>query len=165
MINLFVYNCKATVRINRPEVFCKKGVLRNLTKFTGKHLCQSQACNFIKKETLAQVFSCEFCEISKNTFFNKTPPTLRKKNCLTGNVSFMEFKQAELLLLKEDQLIFKERKYKPIDWFNSLNLIEDSAGLLKELRNRISRIIRLWSLFCSIWIYASLHFLPILLES
>ena len=32
------------------------------------------ACNFIKKETLAQVFSCEFCEISKNTFFNRTPP-------------------------------------------------------------------------------------------
>ena len=27
-----------------------------------------QACNFIKKETVAQVFSCEFCEISKNTF-------------------------------------------------------------------------------------------------
>ena len=27
------------------------------------------ACNFIKKETLAQVFSCEFCQISKNTFF------------------------------------------------------------------------------------------------
>ena len=26
-----------------------------------------EACNFIKKETLAQVFSCEFCEISKNT--------------------------------------------------------------------------------------------------
>ena len=29
---------------------------------------ESQACNFIKKETLAQVFSWEFCEISKNTF-------------------------------------------------------------------------------------------------
>ena len=29
------------------------------------------ACSFIKKETLAQVFSCEFCEISKNTFFTK----------------------------------------------------------------------------------------------
>ena len=29
--------------------------------------------NFIKKETLAQVFSCEFCEISKNTFFHRTP--------------------------------------------------------------------------------------------
>ena len=31
------------------------------------------ACNFIKKETLAQVFSCEFYEISKNTFFYRTP--------------------------------------------------------------------------------------------
>ena len=28
-------------------------------------------CNFIKIETLAQVFSCEFCEISKNTFFTE----------------------------------------------------------------------------------------------
>ena len=36
---------------------------------------------------------------------------------------------------------------------------------LKELRNRISRIIRLWSLFCSILVYASLHFLPIPLEN
>ena len=26
---------------------------------------------FIKKEVLAQVFSCEFCEISKNTFFTE----------------------------------------------------------------------------------------------
>ena len=31
---------------------------------------QTSPCNFIKKETLAQVlFSCEFCEISKSTFF------------------------------------------------------------------------------------------------
>ena len=31
----------------------------------------SQSCNFIKKETLAQMFSCEFCEISKNTLFTE----------------------------------------------------------------------------------------------
>ena len=29
-----------------------------------------QACNFIKRETLALVFSWEFCEISMNTFFS-----------------------------------------------------------------------------------------------
>ena len=29
------------------------------------------ACNFIKKETLAQVFPCEFCKISKNNFFTE----------------------------------------------------------------------------------------------
>ena len=47
------------LRGSRPEVFCKKGALRNLTKFTGKHLCM--------------MFSCEFCEISKNTFLLRTP--------------------------------------------------------------------------------------------
>ena len=30
-----------------------------------------EACNFIK-ETLTQVFACEFCTISKDTFFYKT---------------------------------------------------------------------------------------------
>ena len=74
-------------RSSRPEVFCKKGVLRSFAKFEGKHLHQSpglacnfiekealaQACNFIKKETLVHVFSCEFCEISKNTFYYRTP--------------------------------------------------------------------------------------------
>ena len=28
-------------RSSRPDVFCKKGVFRNFTKFTGKYLCQS----------------------------------------------------------------------------------------------------------------------------
>ena len=31
-----------------------------------------EACNFIKKETLTQVFSCKFCEIYKNTFYYRT---------------------------------------------------------------------------------------------
>ena len=39
---------------------------RNFAKFTGKHLFHSLLFN--KKETLAQVLSFEFCEISKNTF-------------------------------------------------------------------------------------------------
>ena len=45
-------------RSSRPELFLemflkKKDVLRNFTKFTGKHL-KPEACNFIKKETMAQ---------------------------------------------------------------------------------------------------------------
>ena len=31
-----------------------------------------KVCNFIKKETLAQTFSYEFCKIAMNTFFNRT---------------------------------------------------------------------------------------------
>ena len=43
------------------------GVLRIFAKFTEKLLRQS----FFKKKTLPQVFSCELCEISKNTFFTE----------------------------------------------------------------------------------------------
>ena len=32
-------------RSSRPEVFCKKGVLKNFAKFTRKHLCQSLFLN------------------------------------------------------------------------------------------------------------------------
>ena len=40
---------------------------------TGKHLCQSLflSCNFIKKDTVPQGLSCEFCMIFKNTFFTE----------------------------------------------------------------------------------------------
>ena len=40
-------------------MFCEKGVRAPAT--------------LLKKETLAQVFSCEFCEIFKNIFFYRTP--------------------------------------------------------------------------------------------
>ena len=55
----------------------KKGALRNFAKLTGKDLWQSLFFNkvagpwpvtLLKKETLAQAFLCEFCEISKDTF-------------------------------------------------------------------------------------------------
>ena len=43
-----------------------------LIKLPFLFLIKPQACNFIKKESIAQVFSCELCEISKNTFFTDT---------------------------------------------------------------------------------------------
>ena len=39
-----------------------------------KESCRPEDPDFIKRETLAQVFSCEFFEISKNTFSYRTPP-------------------------------------------------------------------------------------------
>ena len=51
------------------DVFYKKGDLKGFAKLTGKHLYQiPETCNFIKKETLVQVLSCEICEIFKKTF-------------------------------------------------------------------------------------------------
>ena len=77
-------------RSSHQRCSVKKGVLRNFAKFTGKHLCQSLffnevaggACNFIKKEILAPVFSCEFCEIPKNTFFTEHVLVTASEYCL-----------------------------------------------------------------------------------
>ena len=74
---------------SRPEVVCKIGLLRNSAKFTGKHLYQRllliklpKAWNNIKKDTMAQEFSCEFCEISKNSFSYRTPPVVFQNSAL-----------------------------------------------------------------------------------
>ena len=60
------------VKSSRPEVFCKKGGLKNFTKFYSlffnKVAGLGLACNFNKEETVALVFSCEFCKNFKNTF-------------------------------------------------------------------------------------------------
>ena len=61
-------------RNNRREVFCKKGVLKNFTKFTGKHLCQSlfyDKVAVLRPQALAQVFLYEFFKISISTFFTE----------------------------------------------------------------------------------------------
>ena len=59
----------AARRCSVKKMFLK--VLQNWQENTGVRV---SACNFSKKETLAQVFSCEFYEISKNTFSYKTLP-------------------------------------------------------------------------------------------
>ena len=54
------------------SLFYKKAVLKNFSIFTRKLLCQiAQACNFNKRETPAQVFSCECCEIFNKTYFEE----------------------------------------------------------------------------------------------
>ena len=53
-------------------MFCRKGVLKNfefLRTLILMNLCERLLLNFTKKETSAQVFSCEFCEFFKNTYF------------------------------------------------------------------------------------------------
>ena len=65
-----VYLLSETSRSSHQRCSIKKGVVRNFSKFTGKHLCHSLFFNkeTLKekrlwhkiKETLAQAFSCEF---------------------------------------------------------------------------------------------------------
>ena len=66
--------CKLTETATRG-VLCKKVFLKTLQNSQENTSARVsfliKAGNFIKKEALAQVFSCEICEISKNTFFTK----------------------------------------------------------------------------------------------
>ena len=48
-------------RSSRPEVFCKKGVLKNFAKFTEKLLCKGLYFNKVagfRPDKKAQTFSC-----------------------------------------------------------------------------------------------------------
>ena len=51
---------KLTFRSTPPEVFYKKGVLKNFAKFTGKHLCQSLFFNKVRA-TLLKMRLCHRC--------------------------------------------------------------------------------------------------------
>ena len=65
-------------RSSRPELFCKKGVLKKFTKFTGKHLCQSLFFNkvaslrpatLLKKRLWHRCFLVNFVKFLRTTFF------------------------------------------------------------------------------------------------
>ena len=71
-------------------MFYKNVVLNSFTNFTGTNLCQSlffnkvagpDVCDFIKKFSLTQVFSYEFCEIFKNILCAEHLWTSGSHNC------------------------------------------------------------------------------------
>ena len=52
-----------------PKVSCKKKVFLELSQNSQENTCAR--ASFSIKETLVQVFSCEFCKISKNSFLRE----------------------------------------------------------------------------------------------
>ena len=99
-------------------MFCKKGVLRIFAKFTAKHLKQSLflrklqalACSS-KKKALAQVLSCEFCDISKNAF-----PT-EHLQATASEVLFQTYES----ISRCSQLIYLCKKFPNWRWLNNEN--------------------------------------------
>ena len=76
-------NQKTTLSSNfkssRLQMFFKIGVLKNFAIFAGKQICwsnlliklQAWRSAILLKETLTLVFSCEYCKIFNNTYFEK----------------------------------------------------------------------------------------------
>ena len=64
-----------------PEVFCKRGFLKNFTKFKGKHLCQSLTFNkvanltpatLLKKRLWHSCFPVNFAKFLGTPFLKNT---------------------------------------------------------------------------------------------
>ena len=100
-------------RSSRLEVVCKKGVLKNLTKFTGKHLCPSiffnkvaglRPATLLKKKTLAQVFSCEFCQTLRKTLAVASICSYSSPPC--GIKAFWNLIQTQCIFHYKNQLHF-----------------------------------------------------------
>ena len=66
------------------ETLQKESPKQSLPKVTSELM--PETCNFIEKETQAQVFSCEFCEIF--TFFTEHIWTTASKNILVKTEVF-----------------------------------------------------------------------------
>ena len=95
-----------TARSNRRSCSVKRGVPKNFTIFTGKHLCWSlflinlpKGLQLQWKETSTLVFSCAYCEIFKNTYFEylRTAVSERLRFYIFKNGKWTLFLQAIFL--------------------------------------------------------------------
>ena len=122
---------------------------------------QAEAYNFIKKLTLTQVFSYEFCEIFKNTFFDRTPLVTASKSrsliCQTRTVWATQTKHMQrgtLLFMAPKQL---PAKY-PIKQAKQEDLPNDgSFWQLLLLLHTILMAILNHSYLNDIWLFQLLH--------
>ena len=79
--NLFqIYLWPQTFGSSRPEVFCRKGVLRNFAKLTGKHLSQSllftkaaslRPATLLEKRLWRRCFPVNFVKFLRTLFFTE----------------------------------------------------------------------------------------------
>ena len=86
-----------------PEVFYKKQVFLEISQNSQENTC-AKVSFLLKLQALAQVFSCGFCEISKNTFLIEC---LRE----TASVLYSEKNfniQRDTFILRENFIIFRE---------------------------------------------------------
>ena len=94
-------------RGSRPDMFCKKGVLRNFVKFTGKHLCQNLFFNTAVGLRLAwhRCFPVNFAK------FLRTPFIIEHLWWLLLNKSKERFSKILFRLKIQKEIFLKDRKF------------------------------------------------------
>ena len=109
------------IRSSRQEVFCKKGVLRNFAKFTGKHLCQSlflnkvaglRSATLLKKKLWHRRLPVKFAKFLRTPFLQNTSWRLLLNNYSLSILTFLIF----LSLIYIEQIIFDVTMKNYIKW-------------------------------------------------
>ena len=97
----------SSFRSSHPDVLREKMYLE-ISRNSEENTCAraASACNFIKKEARAQVFSCEICEISKNAFFTEHLRWMLLNLLIFNNSSFIEHLWLLLYFLKVIKQLF-----------------------------------------------------------
>ena len=70
---------------------------------------ETLASDFIKKETLAQVFSCEFSEISKNTFFTEHFRTTASQQAIDNSPKCVIRNDSVKVLENSQEIILRKK--------------------------------------------------------
>ena len=91
-----IFRTLLNVRSSRLKVFCRKGVLRNFAKFTGKQLCQSlffskvvglRPATLLRKRFWHRSFPVNFAKFLRTPFFKEHLRWLLLKCLYKGFVS------------------------------------------------------------------------------
>ena len=127
----FSENSLTGYRSSRPEVFYK-------------------SCNFIKKETLAQVFSCGFCEISKVKSLYRTPQVTASEVSLLeqlGYLSCLMFHEqrepSEVFCKKSCSYKFRKLHRKTLEFESHFNQV---AGLQAYFQENLQTLASMYSI-------------------
>ena len=137
------------IRSSRQEVFCNKGVLRNFTKFTEKHLCQSLFFNKVGVEHLWWLL------LNVTVLFNQMQPKIKKSffNISIKGTLMQIRKSANILSLSQEnnmlqisyQNTFYFLRYVHVRYLNSLftnmNMLKISL-LFKTFTNFTGKLLK-----------------------
>ena len=114
-----------------------KKVPKNFTNVTGKYLSKSLCpCNLIKKEALAQLFSCEFCEISYRFL------TLFLQNASRRLI--LNITMQELQIFHDFQHTFIHLQYSCsifVRFFEEMSFLQETSFLLTNKINQLQNLV------------------------
>ena len=152
--------CQHFFRSSRPEVLNKKGVARNFTKFTGKHLCQSIFFNKVanlRPATLLNMrlwhkcFPVNFMKFIRTPFLQNTSGRLLLFLLLSRLLIFIFAKYSLLVFLKG------LTHFRPMVHFYTLQFADVLRGYRRAIlvENGLPQKVLVSKLLCLALIYFS----------